>query len=191
MNIRRVFFAVAGASLLAGVLPFASGVASAATSPPVARFAAEATSYQNATLAAALANNPSGTRIGPTQVEWNNGTVIMTVPATPNGSASSCPGASFSHPTGWTCVYNNTHFNGTRLQFADAGYYQDLEAYGGLRWNSHSYSNTRPFRSWLNQYTTADHGFSLCMEPNGAAGVIAEPIIFDRWILLTTNSAHC
>jgi hypothetical protein len=77
VNIRRVLFAIAGVSLLAGIVPFASGVASAATPSAVARFSAGATSYQNATLASVLASNSSDNRIGSSQVEWNNGTVLL------------------------------------------------------------------------------------------------------------------
>jgi hypothetical protein len=77
VNIRRVLFAIAGVSPLAGIVPFASGMASAATPSAVARFSAGATSYQDAILASALASNSSGTRIGPNQVEWNNGTVLL------------------------------------------------------------------------------------------------------------------
>jgi hypothetical protein len=76
VNIRRVLFAIAGVGILAGVVPFASGVASAATPPAVARFSAGVTSNQSATLASTLASNASGARIGPNQVDWNNGTML-------------------------------------------------------------------------------------------------------------------
>ena len=110
---------------------FASLTANAATTPSAnnanAQFAAEATSYQNSVLAKALINNPSGVRISPDKVEWNNGSVIMAVPAGPDASSPPCPNTLTTH---WTCVYNQTNWNGTQLEFKDQGYYQDLYAYG-------------------------------------------------------------
>jgi hypothetical protein len=192
VKLRRAFVIVAAGFVVAGTLTFVSGAAAFATATPNEQsYAAAATTYQNATIAGVLAASHSGTRIGPSRVEWNGGAVIMTVPASPEASPGSCPRPSLTHIYGWTCVYDSVNFHGVRLQFADCCYYQNLRAYGGARWASRSYSNTRPFRSWLNQYTSGDHGHSLCMEPNAAAGTIAESIRPDEWILLTNNRAHC
>src|ERR1700733_1042334 len=54
---------------------------------------AGATAYQNASIAAALANNPTGVRIAPAVVEWNNGSVIMTVPTSAGANAATQPAA--------------------------------------------------------------------------------------------------
>jgi hypothetical protein len=195
-------------------------------------FASEATGYQNAVIADALSNNPTGVRTGPSTVEWKSGAVIMTVPATataavdaplsPTASASrtrsvfgvtrhaqrrrgdrariaatgtyGCPAnGPLQGGNDWTCVYNQLRGAGTRLQFQDAGYYQDLHAYGGNNWITESYSNTRGQRSWLNQYADHDNsGASYCMSGHTASGnMTASPAIFDRWIYLSTNSAAC
>jgi hypothetical protein len=163
-----------------------------------ARFAATSTSYQQHEVMAALANNPTGKCVGPGTVQWSHPMVIMKVPPAPDTYPGNCPtGGDFD--TGWTCVYNNTNFNGTQLQFHDCCYYQDLQAFGGSSWVTLSFINTRrseppsvnPFRSWLNQYTTDPHGHSYCMQGESSNGDINNPAESDRWILLTNVETHC
>jgi hypothetical protein len=179
---------------------FGAGPQSAqvAGSNSCAEFAAAATSYQQREVAAALANNPAGTCIGPGTVEWSHPTVIMKVPRSPDSYPGNCPtGGDFD--TGWTCVYNDTNFNGTQLQFHDCCYYQDLQAFGGPSWQSLSYINTRrseppdvnPYRSWLNQFTTEPHGHAYCMQGESSNGNINSLAESDRWILLTNIETHC
>jgi hypothetical protein len=217
---------------LSAVAGAAVAASPAAASSDATRFASEATAYQNATIASALGNNPSGVRTGPATVQWRGGAVVMTVPVTvtasvaqPSAVAASparahavfarmrvasrrhgarahiaatgtfgCPKNGFLQ-TGndWTCVYNQLQGAGTRLQFQDAGYYQDLHHYGGNNWISESYSNTRGQRSWLNE--NDDHnnsGASYCMSGHTASGnMTASRAIYDRWIYLSTNSDPC
>src|SRR5690348_14475498 len=206
MNIAKVG---ARGALLALVAAFVSaGTASAATDA----FASSATAYQNSTVASALARAPSGQRVAPGVVEWANYSVVMAVPKTRTGTT-----ASMAVPTGaavaaspdvlaagtggcpsgvltkWNCVYSQTGFGGTRLQFKDSGYYQDLWYWGGGSWVTKSYSNTRGYRGWLNQY--ANHnasGESLCMNPHSAMSDTSHFLAsLDRWIYLSKNSAPC
>jgi hypothetical protein len=173
-----------------------------------------ATPYQNATIAAALARNPAGVRVAPAVVTWDRGDVVMTVPATPKGNVIALPASAKSsaryHPkimaitagsrdscpagvfTFWSCVYNQTNWNGTRLEFKDTGYYQDLYAYGGTNWVTLSWSNRASHRTWLNQYANHNNsGASLCMTGGGAGSNSFGPWSADRWIYLSTNTDHC
>ncbi len=147
---------LAAAAMAATMMLAAPGMAAAATAPSHPDYAAEATSYQNATLSAALARAPGGMRISPNTVEWNDYTVMMTVPATPDASTASPD----TNPcwNQYSCVYNAPNQAGTRLQFQDAGYYQDLYTYGGPHWQTLSWRNRRPYRAWLNQYKPPSWG---------------------------------
>jgi hypothetical protein len=113
--------AVALSALLWFAVPVSVSSASASTtaavSPSCAQFAAIVTSFQSSQVAEALANNPAGTCTGPGQISWESGSVVMVIPAQVD-IPSSCPtGGNFD--TGWACVYNVTHFRGTRPQFHD------------------------------------------------------------------------
>lgn len=168
----------------------------------------QATAYQNSTIAAAIAHHPGGVRIAPAVVEWNHGTVVMTVPASPRGNVLALPssattgapapprGSRSSCPTGelnqWSCVYNQTYWNGTRLEFQSIGYYQDLYSYGGTNWVTLSWVNQTDHRTWLNQYAShTSSGASLCMTGGGAGSDSFGPWSADRWIYLSSNTAHC
>ena len=182
------------AVLLVAMTAFAAVTASAAVAAPSsngsnARFAAKATNYQNSTITAALHNNPSGKRISPSEVEWNNGSVIMVVPTGPDNSSPPCPNTFTTH---WTCVYNQTNWNGTQLEFKDQGYYQDLYAYGGSGWRTDSFDNELRQRTWLNQYESHTHsGASLCMSPQATSADSVGSWSPDRWIYLSTNGSPC
>jgi hypothetical protein len=202
--------AVAACALFGVTAPSARAVA------PRAQYSAQASQYQNRVIAAALQTNPSGTRIAPDMVEWNNDSVLMTVPTTSDGApgvatATAATVRSKRHrataaatggcPTPnwlgegyyWECVYNQVDWHGTRLQFKDAGYYQDLWSYGGNSWHTESWSQTRGQRSWLNQYANHNSsGASLCMSGNAAGSDTASlSASWDRWIYLSDNYAHC
>jgi hypothetical protein len=189
MNTRRSLLTVASAVAIALAVVL-SGVATASASTAnAAPVATAATSFQNATISAALENNSSGVRVSTSEVEWKNGAVTMTVPANPDAGVGGCPSGIASGQ--WTCVYDELSFHGTRLQFQDAGYYQDLRQYGGADWDTLSYSNTRGQRSWLNEYKTGNHGSSYCMTGNSAGSNISGDWSEDQWILLTSNYDAC
>lgn len=180
--------AIAAMSGAALVLPLLS--MSAPPTQAASRVAATTpTSFQASTFAAALRNNPTGVRIAPNEVSWDNGKVIMVVPATPDAGTGGCPGGILTGQ--WTCVYKQTHFEGTRLQFQDAGYAQDLQHYGGNGWVTHSWSNTRGQRSWIRRDQFDGNGPELCMTGNAASGTVEEQYISNRWIYLTTNYTAC
>lgn len=192
MHVRKLNSVIA-AVMVTSLASFASLTANAATTnhviSPAAAFAAKATSYQNSTIAKALKNNPAGKRISPSKVEWNNGSVIMAVPAGPDDSSPPCPSTTFTH---WTCVYNQTNWNGTQLEFKDQGFYQDLYAYGGSGWRTNSYDNELRQRTWLNQREShTSSGITLCMSPQATSADSAGPWSPDRWIYLSTNGAGC
>lgn len=199
---RTLIGLAAGATALVSASSAAADAVSAAATP-----------YQNATIAAALANNPAGTRVAPAVVSWDAGTVQMVVPsgpggstatlsptatgsgsganlgALPNGSRSSCPSSLF---TQWSCVYNGYSWNGTMLEFQDSGYYQNLYQYGGTNWVTLSWSNTTGDRAWLNQNENHNNpGAELCMTPGGAGSNSFGPWSGDQWYYLSNNTSQC
>jgi len=171
---------------------------SASASTPAAAFAAKASTYQNAEIAAALSRAPGGVRVAPGQAEWNNYAVVLTVPTTQASTLPTVlPAASDSCPAPiigyrWTCVYSKQYFGGSRLQFKDAGYFQDLHYYGGVSWITNSWSNTRGQRTWLQEYPSHNNaGHEICLTGNAHAGILSGPNNVDRWIYLSTNYDHC
>lgn len=192
-RIRRATVALvcAAAASLSGLLASAPASAAAAKTgmSTFAQYAAQASAYQNTTIAQALGRQPSGQRISASEVQWNGGSVVMAVPATPNASSPPCPSSLFTH---WTCVYNQTNWNGTQLEFKDQGYYQDLYAYGGSGWKTYSYDNELRQRTWLNQYESHTHsGITLCMSPQAISANSVGNWSADRWIYLSTNGNPC
>jgi hypothetical protein len=183
-----------------------SGIASAAAAQRLPRscqkYDAKASTYQRAQVAAAIANNPAGICTGVGKISWNKGSVIMTIPKTANAPAPAlskrCPTGG-DLDTGWACVFNATHFKGTKLQFHDCCYEQNLRHYGGADWVSLSYVSTRrteppfvhPYRSWLYQFKGKHHGLEYCMEGESAAGVISGNVKKDQWIFLSNSTDHC
>jgi hypothetical protein len=201
MHLSKLTMAIsAGVLALATAVPAMAASADTTATPTATNFAAQATSYQNSALATALQRTPGGNRISRSQVEWSTaagGLVVMTVPTTATGSTLS-PDATDSCPapiigTRWSCVYNETGFAGTRLQFTDAGYYQDLHKYGGSAWETFSWSNTRGQRAWLNQYENHNaSGASFCMTGNAhGSNISGNPAVRDEWIYLSTNYDAC
>jgi hypothetical protein len=191
VDIRKLLLAAGGAASLMLVAP--GTVATASTHPS---YAAEASSYQNSVISSAMARAPAGVRVSPTQVQWDNYAVVLTVPATAGAStlspavADTCPAPIIGYR--WSCVYNAYNFGGERLQFKDAGPYQDLYYYGGLLWETLSWSNTRGQRAWLNQNPNHDAaGYALCMSGNSHAGVNDGLAKDDEWIYLSSNTAAC
>jgi hypothetical protein len=188
-----VAMSVAALGTALAVVPVAAPSASAGTG--ASAFEAAANSYQNAQIASALAGAPDGVRVGADQVEWNNYSVVLTVPATANASVA--PAATDTCPAPivgfrWTCLYGQAHFVGRRLQFKDAGFFQDIEHYGGVRWITLSWSNTRGQRTWLQQNAShQNHGYELCLTGNAHAGLVNQPYLNARWIYLSDNYDHC
>jgi hypothetical protein len=164
-------------------------VTSASAGATQRSFAAQATNYQNSVINHALANNPTGIRVSAGKIQWNHGDVVMVVPKGPNYSSPPCPSTFTSH---WTCVYNQTNWNGTQLEFHDVGFYQDLYSYGGSGWYTRSFDNELNNRTWLNQY--ANHqasGISYCMSPNAISANSNGSWSHDRWIYISPNNAGC
>jgi hypothetical protein len=60
----------------------------------------------------------------------------------------------------------------TMLQFKDTGYAQDSQHYGGTRWETLPYSNTRNQRTWIRPDQFDRNPPEYCMDPNSAAGSI-------------------
>jgi hypothetical protein len=185
-------------------MPAQRGIASAVGAQRLPRscqkFDAKASAYQRTQVSAAIANNHKGTCIGVGKISWNKGSVVMAIPKTAKAAnlPKSCPSGG-DLDTGWACVYNLTHFHGTRLQFHDCCYGQNLRHYGGPDWVSLSYASTRrseppfvhPFRSWLYQFNGRHHGREYCMEGQSAAGVISGPVTHNKWIFLSNSEDHC
>jgi hypothetical protein len=77
-----------------------------------------------------LRAHPGGKQINATQVSYNNGAFIVTVPDPANPlAASACP-------SGWFCFYDEPNFEGHRGQLSSCGW-QDLAWYG---WSDRTYS---------------------------------------------------
>jgi len=184
---------VAGLGTALAVVPVATPSASAATG--ASAFEAAANSYQNAQIASALAGAPDGVRVGANQVEWNDYSVVLTVPARASASvtpadADTCPAPLIGFR--WTCLYDGYQFSSRRLQFKDAGFFQDIQHYVGARWITLSWSNTRGQRTWLQQNAShQDHGYEICLTGNSHAGSVRAPYLNARWIYLSDNYDHC
>jgi hypothetical protein len=140
--------------------------------------------FQEGTITSALRDEPSGTQISASQVEWDHGNVIMTVPASADSGTGGCP-------ANWSCVYDGHFYEGTRLQFRDENRGEDLHRYGGSHWLSLSYSNTRAGRAWLLPESHFGGSHQYCMSPHSAAGVIPSPYPSDEWIYLVSTSRRC
>ena len=196
-----------------------AGPAAAANS-----LSSSATPYQNSTISSALTSDPSGVRIAPAVVEWGNGDVVMTVPATatgnvsalpsaetsagpvsagplllastaatvtPDGSTSTCPGWTIFGQAAYSCVYNATNWNGTRLQFRDQNIFQDLRKYGGYSWTTLSFVNNLSDRSWLFPSQSTSSSPSLCMGPQSVGSNSQGAWSGDEYIWIGTNPNPC
>ncbi len=79
-----------------------------------------------------LAEHPGGRQISDHQVAWNNGSVVLTLPA--SGQDARAAAASVHNcPAGWFCFYADLNWGGRKLQFSDCspgGVTQYLTDYG-------------------------------------------------------------
>ena len=105
----------AAGTALAAVLAVAASLLT--TTPAVARVP-----NAQAQVDAFLAQHPDARKVGPRQVSWRGGDVVMTF-ADQAGVTSTCS-------SGWSCLYEHRDFLGRMLQFRDCGYTQSLGAYG-------------------------------------------------------------
>ncbi|GIG69230.1 peptidase inhibitor family I36 protein [Phytomonospora endophytica] len=101
-----------------------------------AAVAAPATgSSVQAQIDALLAQHPDGKQINDNEIAWENGAVVLTIPAAGQPTAYG-PGEK-AVPMGtpncsyyWTCLYEHANYDGRRLRFSSCGYIQDLGGYG-------------------------------------------------------------
>jgi hypothetical protein len=183
--------AVAAIGLLA-----APAAASAAVHPaqtrPAARFASEATAYQNKVIERALARVPDGTRISASEVKWPNGAVLGVAASTDQTELSDCLDAQSNGLA--FCAFTSTNYTGNWLSLPQ------LDTDSWFNWGSNfpsqgtsSYYNALEYRVWREQFKNS--GNELCISPWGDGNYTDSnyygPDKFDRWILTTTNSAPC
>jgi hypothetical protein len=81
----------------------------------------------------AYAKQYGGEQISANQIAWQAGKVVMTFP-TSGASRALAPGEKVAQgtancPSGWSCLYAASNFDGRRLQFFDCGF-QSLSNYG-------------------------------------------------------------
>jgi hypothetical protein len=180
---RTLTITACAAALGLGALIAASACTRTSTSNPssAARFTAEATSYQNATITAALARLPGGTRVSRSEVQWKNGAVILQVRPTPAVSG----GARVTCVSGYFCAESGSG--------AQWGFLNAADRYGAdywLTWGGFypsgiaSWNNQSGYRVWLESLQNG--GDELCIS-NGGTGTNNTYY----WILMTTNSSSC
>jgi hypothetical protein len=172
---------------------------SAAAPSSAARFAAEATSYQNASIAKAMAYFPGGTRVSPSEVTWPGG-AVLSVGASPSTSAALADSPDFADdcPGGYFCVATGANYTGNNWAFLNGP-----DAYGEAYWIAwgacpdgpgcdigiHSWANNSGYRTWLEQFQ--DHGNELCISSGNSNSDYNGPDWDDYWILMSANRAAC
>jgi hypothetical protein len=201
---RRVVALVGCAAV---VVSLAAGTAQAQTSGSAPRYAADATSYQNAVIATAMARTPGGTRVSPSEVTWRGGSVILSVPTSAGASAKIADSA--DNPGGcpdyYFCIWPDADYGGDGYAFLNApAWFEDHNEaiedywvpwgecgeYPGCDTGEHSWANESGFRTWLEQYP--DSGHEQCISGNGQySSDFTGPNALDYWVLMTTNSAVC
>jgi hypothetical protein len=184
---RTLTITACAAALGLGALVAASAWTQTSASNPssAARFAAEATNYQNASIREAVALMPGGTRVSRSEVEWKNGAVILQVRPTP-----AAPGTvRISCPSGYFCAQGTTSIGRTDLwefENAAARYGADYWLTWGGFYSSglQDWNNQSGYRVWLESLQNG--GNELCIS-NGGTGTNNT----NYWILMTTNSSKC
>jgi hypothetical protein len=190
------------------VVSLAVGPAQAQVTGAGARFAAEATSFQNAVIAKAITRAPGGIRVSPGEVAWDRGAVILHVPASVDASAKlvQATGNPGGCPSGYFCIWTAVNYGGVGMAYLNApAYFKDRNEGVAAYWvpwgdcgsgdpgcdvGEHSFANESGLRTWLEQ--NQDSGNEQCISGNGQSssnfsGTNAD----DYWILMSTNSAVC
>jgi Peptidase inhibitor family I36 len=190
------------------VVAITAGTAQAQISGGAPRFSAEATSYQNAVIAKAMTHVAGGIRVSASEVTWDSGAVILSVPASADAPANiaDSPDNPGGCPGGYFCVWTAANYGGVGVAFLNApAYFEDnnesVQDYWipwgdcnagepGCDVGEHSFANESGFRTWLEQYQ--DSGHEDCISGNGqSSSDFTGPNSDDYWILMTTNSAVC
>ena len=205
VNLRKAKLTTIGTGVLLLLLAVAP-VASAASSPAqtlATRFAVGATSYQNASIAKAMALVPDGTRVSACRVEWDHDRMVFGVAASPHGQVTLFPQQSVDNCAyGYACVFNATlpganegascessWLNGEPYfcQIADLGL-------GKIR----SWVNFTSYRAWLQENDShTNPGNEFCEKPRisnstpSVDGNFTGPNEEDGWIWMSNNSAGC
>jgi hypothetical protein len=195
------------------VVGLTASAAQAQSSGSGARFAAEATSYQNTVIAQAMAHSSGGTRVSPDQVIWDSGAVILTVPTSADASAkisesSDNPGGCSDY---YFCIWSGSGFSGASAAVlnapawdADHNYaIEDVwlpwgecspDRFGGCDAGEHSWANESGYRTWLEQYQDSGNEQCITGVPVGDGPYSSNftgPNALDYWVLMTTNAAKC
>ena len=187
--------AVAGLGLVLGI-PAASATAGTATTGPAARFASEATAYQNAMIERVLSRVPGGTRISPSEARWPEGiTFGVTTSSQQQSTLDTC-----LEQYGYVfCGFEDTEYNAgddeeywVALQGATSSAYWD--SYGAAGYGMQSWYNATPFRVWREQ--AMNRGNELCIDPQGAGNYADSDYyngadVNDYWVLMTINFNNC
>ncbi len=185
---RRAVVAVCCAIALGlGVLAVAgAGQAQAATSTPSATQFAAATSYQNSTIARAIARRAGGTRVSAGEVVWGNGALILKVPASP--AAQETPGVCVFT---YICTWNTPDYTGSEYEAQDA-------PYGGTYWfpvgaflnAEQSVINNTNYRYWMHSQDNGT-GSTFCINPFQEYGFVPTSNDHDYWGQITVNPNNC
>ena len=138
-------------------------------------------------IKAQLQNDPSGTVIASNQISYDNGNVIVTV-APPPDQAVGGPAAKSDCGSGWLCLWAVQDYRGTRWQFHDEGYIQNLSPYGATPF--FSFYNHRGHRWFLHQFQNGN-GAEQCY-PGNTSGSDLRPWYSDgRSIYLGHTNERC
>jgi hypothetical protein len=204
VKIRKALLALIGA---AGLLIASAPVASAAATPAIpsaARFAASATSYQNAQLAQALARHPGGVRVSASEATWDHGAVVVRVPVSAQAKVASTAVSSYQGcDYSYVCLYDGYGYTGV-MTMCESSYYNGgpyfcdaTGCFSGCPGPTKSWLNFTAYRAWLQQYPShTNPGNEFCMTPrpdnsypsgsnyNGSSAT-------DLYIWMSNNTAVC
>jgi hypothetical protein len=191
MAIPLLCAAVAVIGLLAA--PVASAAAHPVPTGPAARFAGEATAYQNKVIEGALARVPGGIRISASQVRWPAERFGLGVPSSPDteDNLQACLDAVTELDF---CGFTAINYGGAYVYAWNST--TDLWVpWGQLQPNQGMYSwyNAQGTRAWREQFQNS--GNELCIDPwpygNYTTSSYSGVNLNDYWLLLTTNEDQC
>jgi hypothetical protein len=164
--------------------------AGAAASPQAARFASEATAYQNRVIEGALSRLPDGTRISASEARWPDGITVEAPDSPEQNGLGTC---TYTYANDF-CGFTGSGYTGTLVAFPfQEGYDIWYEWGASVNTGMHSWYNNTPFRVWREQFQNS--GNEMCIDPypygNYTDSDYSGVNVNDYWVLVTDNVNNC